>query len=47
MLTVFCLFLAYFVLASWAIARYAPSKLSQNLLKNISKSMSSYFIEVP
>ena len=26
---------------SWTIARYAPAKLSQNLLKNKSKSMSS------
>jgi len=37
----FCFFLADFALASWAIARYAPAKLSQNLLKNKSKSNSS------
>jgi len=37
----FCFFLADFALAFWAIARYAPAKLSQNLLKNKSKSNSS------
>ena len=30
---------------SWTIARYAPAKLSQNLLENHSKSNASYFIE--
>ena len=37
MLTVFCFFLASFTLSSWTIARYAPAKLSQNLLKNLCK----------
>jgi len=36
-LVVFRCFLADFVLSSWTIARYAPAKLSQNLLKNLRK----------
>ena len=44
---VFRFFMASFALSSWTIARYDPSKLSQNLLENQSKSKSSKLIEIP